>query len=119
MTGIRTCAVCAALLLAGFACGASPAEPPNIVLIIVDDVGVELFGAYNRDRLEVKGASIPPEHRVMPNIDALAERGLLFRNAWSAPLCGLVGGAIPFHDACFLQGPALPRSGRRDQCAAS
>jgi arylsulfatase A-like enzyme len=88
MTGIRTCAVCAALLLAGFACGASPAEPPNIVLIIVDDVGVELFGAYNRDRLEVKGASIPPEHRVMPNIDALAERGLLFRNAWSAPLCG-------------------------------
>jgi arylsulfatase A-like enzyme len=87
MRWIWISAACAALWLTGCSSVAPPVEPPNIALIIVDDVGVELFGAYNRDGQEVKGPT-PPEHQVMPNIDALAERGILFRNAWSAPLCG-------------------------------
>jgi arylsulfatase A-like enzyme len=60
--------------------------PPNLVVILLDDVGVELIGAYNHSGDEVRGPE-PPEHAVTPNLDALAERGLLFRNAWSAPLC--------------------------------
>lgn len=53
------------------------ARPPNLVLIVADDVGVDLVGAYAE-------GSAPP---CTPNIDALAAQGMLFRNAWAAPLC--------------------------------
>ena len=53
------------------------AARPNIVLIIADDLGVDLVGAYR------EGAA----PACTPNIDALAARGVLFRNAWSNPGC--------------------------------
>ena len=67
---------------------AAQTGPPNILLIVMDDTGVNLFGAYNRNLayLEVTGLE-PNEHQVTPNIEALAEQGLLFRNLWSTPLC--------------------------------
>ena len=52
-------------------------NPPNIVLILIDDVGVDLVGAYG------EGAN----PACTPNIDQLAAEGLLFRNAWSNPVC--------------------------------
>ena len=46
-------------------------------IILADDLGVEATAAYG------EGMSPPPT----PNIDALAASGVLFRNAWSNPIC--------------------------------
>jgi len=64
----------------------------NILLLIADDLGADscpLTGAT--------GASLPP----MPNITALKNSGVLFRNAWSHPTCSpmrasLLTGRHPF-----------------------
>lgn len=53
------------------------ASQQNMLILVADDLGVDHIGAYQ------EGASPPPT----PNIDALAARGLLFRNAWSYPYC--------------------------------
>jgi len=50
---------------------------PNILLIIADDFGVEQLGAYG------VGSDPAPT----PALDRLAEEGVLFRNAWSNPVC--------------------------------
>lgn len=53
------------------------AQQPNVLLLIADDLGVDRVGAY---------AAVPdPGHT--PVIDALAADGVLFRNAWSNPIC--------------------------------
>lgn len=52
----------------------APKERPNIVLILVDDVGFSDLGAY--------GSEIST-----PNIDALAARGALFSNFHASPIC--------------------------------
>lgn len=49
---------------------------PSFLVLVADDVGVELVGAY--------GADDPAR---TPNIDRLAQRGVLFRNAWATPVC--------------------------------
>ena len=49
-------------------------EPPNFLLIVVDDVGFTDLGAF--------GGEIPT-----PNIDTLAEQGLIFSNFYAAPTC--------------------------------
>jgi arylsulfatase A-like enzyme len=54
-----------------------PAEAstqPNVVLILADDVGYSDFGAY--------GSEVST-----PNIDALADRGVLFSNFHTSPMC--------------------------------
>lgn len=52
------------------------AEPrPNILFILVDDLGKEWIGAYGSESVET------------PNIDALAESGMRFENAYSMPQC--------------------------------
>ena len=52
-------------------------DPPNVLLIIADDLGVDRVGAY---------AAHPDPGRT-PVIDQLATEGVLFRNAYSDPLC--------------------------------
>lgn len=49
----------------------------NVLIVIADDLGVDSVGAYG------EGTTPPPT----PNIDALAARGVLFRNAWANPTC--------------------------------
>jgi arylsulfatase A-like enzyme len=61
--------------LAGTADGLS--ERPNILLILADDMGVDLMGAYGEH----------PDADFTPVLDALAQRGLLFRNVWSNAAC--------------------------------
>ncbi|MFK7734519.1 MAG: sulfatase-like hydrolase/transferase [Pirellulaceae bacterium] len=51
------------------------AKQPNIVLIMADDVGIEGIGCYG-------GVSYKT-----PHIDALAEGGVCFTNAYAQPLC--------------------------------
>lgn len=59
---------------------AEPARRPNLVLIVLDDVGVDKIGAYH----DFPAGAKPP---CTPNLDALAAGGLLFRNAWTNPVC--------------------------------
>ena len=49
-------------------------DRPNILLIIADDLGYSDLGVYGSDIRT-------------PNIDALAERGLLFTQFHASPLC--------------------------------
>ena len=57
--------------------GAEQGRPPNILLVIADDLGVDQVGAYGEGEQPAR----------TPTIDALAGRGVLFRNAWSNPVC--------------------------------
>ncbi|MFG0251321.1 MAG: sulfatase-like hydrolase/transferase [Phycisphaerales bacterium JB038] len=57
-------------------------DPPNILLILADDLGVPNVGAYTRGPNGVPG-NPPPT----PNLDALAANGVLFRTAWATPIC--------------------------------
>ncbi len=56
-------------------------DPPNILIIIADDMGVDMVGVY--DEGDSAAGFVPPT----PNIDALSEDGVLFRNVWSNPVC--------------------------------
>ena len=58
--------------------GAAAAQQRNILLIIADDLGADSFPLT-----ATAGASLPP----MPNITALKNSGVLFRNAHSQPTC--------------------------------
>jgi arylsulfatase A-like enzyme len=51
--------------------------PPNLLLVIADDVGVYELASY--------GEGSDPA--VTPTLDALAQDGVLFRNCWANPLC--------------------------------
>ena len=82
----RVCLLSLVAAIAAFGCGVTSedstdikpaARPPNILLIIADDVGVDQIGAYG------EGAN----PATTPNIDAIARRGVLFRNTWSNPVC--------------------------------
>lgn len=62
----------AAVLLVSLSADAS--TPPNVVLILADDIGYSDFGAY--------GSEV-----ATPNIDGLAERGVAFSNFHTSPMC--------------------------------
>ena len=50
-------------------------QPPNILFIMVDDLGKEWISCYGADDIKT------------PNIDALAAGGMKFNNAYSMPSC--------------------------------
>jgi arylsulfatase A-like enzyme len=81
----RTAILAAALAACASAAQEAP-KPRNIVLIVIDDVGVDLIGSYDGHlRALGKPASSPAS---TPAIDALlAGRGVMFTNAWTAPMC--------------------------------
>ena len=68
-------------------------RPPNIVFILADDVSADELSPY--------GGAI-----AMPNLQKLADDGVLFRNAWSTPLCGpsramIMTGKYPHHTGYY------------------
>ncbi|MBX2815779.1 MAG: sulfatase-like hydrolase/transferase [Saprospiraceae bacterium] len=54
---------------------ASTDDRPNIIFLLVDDLGKEWISAYGAEDIET------------PNIDALAASGILFNNVYSMPQC--------------------------------
>ncbi|HEY6642184.1 sulfatase-like hydrolase/transferase [Povalibacter sp.] len=56
----------------------SEPSTPNILFVIMDDVGVDQIPAMGY------GGLVAPE---MPSIEAIADGGLRFRNTWSMPEC--------------------------------
>jgi len=57
---------------------AGEARPPNILFVILDDVGIDQMSAFGYGGLEAPA---------MPTIDAIAGAGVRFRNTWSMPEC--------------------------------
>jgi len=53
-------------------------NPPNILLIIMDDVGIDQMRAFGY------GGATPP---ATPTIDTLAREGIRFHNTWAMPAC--------------------------------
>jgi len=53
------------------------AQTQNVLIVLADDLGVDQVGCY------AEGSNPAPT----PNIDALAARGVMFRNAWSCETC--------------------------------
>jgi arylsulfatase A-like enzyme len=58
--------------------------PPNIVVIIADDLGVDLVRSYGES----------PEAPCTTHMDLLASQGLLFRNCWANPVCSPARAAL-------------------------
>jgi arylsulfatase A len=83
--------LCFCLLLFCLALVSPGAEKPNIVLVLVDDMGYGDPGCYN-----------PQSKIATPNIDRLAREGMMFTDAHApGPLChpsryGLMTGRYPF-----------------------
>ncbi|MCY1723149.1 sulfatase-like hydrolase/transferase [Prolixibacteraceae bacterium Z1-6] len=63
------------LLLLGLLGCKTPEIPPNIVLIMADDMGYECLGANGSTEYKT------------PNLDRLAADGIRFENCYSQPLC--------------------------------
>ncbi len=97
-SSIRTAAVSAAVIcnaaftgVSGASASGAEVEQPNIVFIMVDDLGKEWISAYGAEKIET------------PNIDRLAREGMRFTNAWSMPQCTptrvtLLTGQYPFRN---------------------
>ncbi len=67
---------CSLLLAAAVGCGGSPADRapprrPNVVLYVVDTVRADRLGVYGYDK------------PTSPRLDAFAEEGVVFENAWA------------------------------------
>jgi len=71
---LATVLLAAAWVAPGAAWAVQPGPRPNIIFILVDDVGMGWYSCY--------GSS----HQT-PNIDRLAAQGVRFENAWCAPMC--------------------------------
>ena len=67
----------AVLLVLLAAVGSAAADGENVLVILLDDVGVDQLSVYD------EGSDYP----VTPTFDQLASDGILFRNLWSAPSC--------------------------------
>lgn len=71
-------------------------RPPNIIVILTDDVGIDQISAY--------GGRIPT-----PRIDELAKTGMRFEYCYATPLCGpsrfqLLTGCYPFRSGLNRNG---------------
>ena len=78
-------------LVASHRASAQP-EKPNVIFILLDDLGKEWISCYGSDNVET------------PNIDRLAANGMWFDNAYSMPQC------TPSR-VCFLTGQYPYRNG--------
>jgi len=58
--------------------------PPNVLVVILDDVGVDRIAAYGET------TDVTPT----PTLSSLAREGVLFRNAWAYPYCSATRAAL-------------------------
>ncbi|MHC4403862.1 MAG: sulfatase-like hydrolase/transferase [Planctomycetota bacterium] len=68
-------ALSVAAATAGSTSAREPGDRPNVVFIMVDDLGKEWVSCYGAEGIET------------PNVDALAAGGMTFHNAYSMPQC--------------------------------
>ncbi len=65
-------------------CAAETARKPNIVFILADDFGYMDVSSY---AARVRGVKRSDTFYETPNIDALADRGMSFTQAYACPVC--------------------------------
>jgi len=80
---LKQVVICTSLFFSGFA-AAEVNQPPNILLIIADDLGVDALGSYGYSNNTAK----------TPNLDRLAADGVSFDNFWATPACTTTRGAL-------------------------
>src|SRR5438034_5642610 len=90
------------------ASAAETSRPPNIVLILADDLGWADLGCYGADLHET------------PNIDRLARESVRFTDAYAAPVCSptrasLLTGQSPgrLHITIWAEGALKPPKNRK------
>lgn len=88
--------------------GGEGSKRPNILLIIADDYGAEAASLYPQVSGETGQAPVP-------NIEALAQNGLVFDNAWASPVCSptrgtIVSGLYGYRTGVTTVGNVLPTS---------
>ncbi|MGI9322825.1 MAG: sulfatase-like hydrolase/transferase, partial [Pseudomonadales bacterium] len=71
-------------LFAGEASQAEQTRPPNILVVLADDMGVETMASY--------GLGSPTADT--PNLDRLATDGVRFESFWAQPMCSPTRSAI-------------------------
>lgn len=69
---------CAALTLTEVSANGKDTTPPNILFIIMDDVGIDQLRAFNPDA---------PTSAPTPVLDTLIKGGVSFTNCWTMPEC--------------------------------
>ncbi|HYP91116.1 MAG TPA: sulfatase-like hydrolase/transferase, partial [Polyangiaceae bacterium] len=67
--------------------GGDGVKEPNVLLIIADDWGAEASSLY--PELNGTSGAVPA-----PSVEALAQNGLVFDNAWASPACSMTRGTI-------------------------
>ena len=85
-------------------CKVHAAERPNVVFILLDNVGKEWFGCHGS------------EENCTPNIDRLAAAGVRFENCYTTTVCGpsrveMLTGRYPFRTGWYLHHDAALYSG--------
>ncbi len=83
---------------------AQAADSPNILLIIADDMGLDASNCY----------SLGDQQAPMPTVEAMCADGLVFMNAYSAPVCSPTRATIMTGQYGLRTGvgAAIPREGR-------
>ncbi len=89
--------------------GKTAASRPNIVFILIDDLGIEATNSYGSQGLVRKSGELVPYKQ--PNLDAIAAAGMTFRNAYATPSCAptraqFLTGRYPFRTGVTY--PLLP-----------
>jgi arylsulfatase A-like enzyme len=79
------CRALAVLLLACAMPAAWAAKPPNILFVIMDDVGIDQMQLFGY------GGETPP---ATPTIDRIGHSGIRFGNAWAMPACSTSRAAL-------------------------
>jgi arylsulfatase A-like enzyme len=78
LTRVHVKVIATAIILAAVAAwNYQKPRPPNILLVIADDMGLDASPCYG----------IGSEKPDMPALESLCEGGLVFENVWSNPLC--------------------------------
>lgn len=107
---LRPFCLCAALIPGIPASHAADPTPPNIILILADDLGAKELSCYGSTRHET------------PNLDRMAAEGVRFETFYANPLCtptrvALMTGQYGFHNGflgmqnpAFKPDPASPQS---------
>lgn len=94
---------CAAWLFCFSVSAVSASESPNVLLIIADDMGLDASPCH----------AVGENSVTMPNLSAMCSQGLVFDNAYSAPVCSPTRATILTGKYGFRTGvgAAIPKSG--------
>ncbi|GEM_PF-475794 len=82
------------------------ADPPNLLLVLLDDVGADKVSGYAGD---FAAAGYAPTHLpATPIIDSIGSSGVRFTHAWANPVCSPTRAALHSGEYGFRTGVGAP-----------